>query len=115
MKKTKILGIGNSDKFNYLIIKKRKDFLEFINELFVAAEERFEIPIYKDIEGTKKRNIMKSLDNYESYLGDELNVFIFYGKTKVSITYQTSQARKKRIMKKLGELGNFIKPHSTKK
>jgi len=115
MKKTQILGIANSGEFSYLIVKKRKDFLEFINELFTVAEERFEIPIYQDIEQTKKRNIMKSLDSYESYLGDKINVSIFYGKNKVFIAYSSSLANRKKIMRKLEELGSFIKPVSTKK
>ena len=81
----------------------------------VLNKERFEIPIYQDIEQTKKRNIMKSLDSYESYLGDKINVSIFYGKNKVFIAYSSSLANRKKIMRKLEELGSFIKPVSTKK
>jgi len=80
MKKTKVISIANHGKFNHLMIEKQSNFFDFINSLFVVADETVEIYKY---EGEEKRNIFNLIDKHEGFRSDDITIDIFYGKDRI--------------------------------
>jgi hypothetical protein len=114
-KKMKILGIGNSHEFNYLIIKKEEGFFEWLNELLVRSFGAIspDIVYYEEIKkGEKmvsvKKDIKKIVDIHEFYDSDAgVRVDLFFGKNKVFMTFCCSPERRKRFMYVLDGISEF--------
>jgi len=114
IKKTMIFAIGNHGNTNYLIIEKRKGFLEFINRLFANIDPEINMDYYltnyqKGNVKEKKINPLKYTDHHESRQSSKVRLDIFYGKKKIFLTIQTSEIVRSKIMNNLEKLSVFMK------
>ena len=115
MRKMKVLGMGNEDNFNYLIIKKSEGFFEWFNELLVEAFGGAENDVMycesRDKDGkiiNEKRDVNDETDTHEYYpTNDGIRVDVFYGKEKVFLTFNCSLDKRGKFMKKLEEISDF--------
>lgn len=114
IKKTIIFGIGNHENVNYLIVEKRKDFLEFINRLFASIDNKINMEYYltdytKGKIKETKINVLKYTDYHESRQSSKIKLDIFYGKRRIFLTIQTSESTRSKLMNKLEDLATFTK------
>ena len=114
IKKTIIFGIGNHENVNYLIVEKRKDFLEFINRLFASIDNKINMEYYltdytKGKIKETKINELKYTDYHESRQSSKIKLDIFYGKRRIFLTIQTSESTRSKLMNKLEDLATFTK------
>ena len=114
--KIKILGIGNKEKYNYIIIKKNKHFFKWLYNILQNAfdyvpdldKEEYIDKNNKFI--SKKKNITNYFDKHESHEFNNARIDIFYGKEKIFLTIITSLKNRKKIMDNLEKYSEFIKP-----
>ncbi len=112
MKKVKIHGIGNQEEFNYLIIKKDKNFFEFLEQWIAES-----FPNKYTIETTtherskdgklKKINPKRYKDVHETYRDEDLRIDAFFGKTKIFLTIYTPLKNRKKLMQKIEKFAEF--------
>jgi hypothetical protein len=115
MKKIKVLGIGNKEEFNWIIVKKDKDFFEWLNKVLtesfghVSPDVNFYDRItVKNKVVTKKKEIEYYADLHEYYdAEDKTRIDLFYGKEKVFITILASLDNRKRLMENLEKFSEF--------
>lgn len=116
MDKVKITGIRNKDKFNYLIVKKRKSFFEWLcNVLYNSFESVPDVDVkeyvdYNDKFVSNKKKIKDYTDKHEIYEADsrDTRIDIFYRKNKVFLTIQTSLEKREKLMDNLEKYSNFV-------
>lgn len=115
MGKTKILGIANRGEFNYIMVRKNKDFFSWLRKVMYNSFEGVPdlgVKEWTDKEGnlnTQKKKIDKCVDEHESHeCGDETKIDIFYGKEKVFIIVITSLQKRKKLMNNLDKYSEFL-------
>ena len=114
IKKLKILGIGNENEFNYLIIKKEKNFFELIEEWIYKSfpgEYFSDISKYSDEKNNyepKKKNIKDYEEVHESYGKEGIRFDAFFSETKIFLTIYTSLENRKKLMDNLEEYCEFF-------
>ena len=116
MKKMKILGIGNSGRFNYLIIKKEEGFLQWLNELLNLGIKNFiaDVEYYsneKDNYNKTLKKLSKLSDCHEVYeeASGKRRVDVFYGNKRVFISIILPESQRKKLMDKLEEISIWAK------
>ena len=110
----KVLGIGNSEEFNYLIVKKEEGFFEWLND-FLCKGFGGASPSVKYYEDTKdgetfnvKKVVKNEIDIHEYYdTESEVRVDLFYGKDAVFLTFFCSAEKRKVAMKVLEKISEF--------
>ncbi len=115
MKKTTILGMGNENNLNYLIVKKEEDFFNWLKELFASIEkdmrgENVTIREFVDKNEkfiSKKKKIKDFTDIHEYYNMGGIRFDIFYGSKKVFIIFNCSDNQRRRLMNKLEKISKF--------
>lgn len=122
MEKVKILGTGNfqeknQDSYNYFIVKKNKDFFEWLadllGEVFKTSEVDYDYVGKNYIK--RKKNIKNFIDKHENYYGNDIEgrnnvrIDVFYGKDKAFIVLNMSLKIRKKFMKKLDEISVWVK------
>jgi hypothetical protein len=115
MKKVKILGVGNQGKFNYLILEKNNDFLKWLSAILLTGLGiNDDVMYYEYVNKSKrirrKKNIMRMIDEHESYQDEKSMVEVFYGKNKVFMSIYTSLENRKKLMDELYHLSVWKKP-----
>jgi len=116
MNKMTILGIGNSGNYNYLVIKKGKGFLEWLDILLNQGIDGFyaDVEYYlserKNYEKIKKK-IADLKDNHESYTSanGKIHVDVFYGEKRVFLSLILPLKKRKKLMNKLEEISIWAK------
>ena len=114
IKKLKILGIGNENEFNYLIIKKEKNFFELIEEWIYKSfpgEYFSDISKYSDEKNNyepKKKNIKDYEEVHENYGKEGIRFDAFFSETKIFLTIYTSLENRKKLMDNLEEYCEFF-------
>lgn len=114
MERLKILGIGNEDEFNYLIIKKDKHFFELLESWIYKSfpgEYFSDISTYDDEKKnyeTKKKDIRKYNEVHETYGKERLRFDAFFGKTKIFLTIYTSLEKRRILMENMGKFAHFV-------
>ena len=115
MFKTKIVGIGNRGKYNYLIVNKSKDFFQWLNDFLYKSFGVHDVSYYEDYKNkkgewvSKKRRINSCKDLHESYNSNGVQVSVFYGNKKVFISIYCSLAKRKKFIKVISEISNWTK------
>jgi hypothetical protein len=116
MKKMKVLGSGNNDCFNYLIVEKEKEFLERLNELLFDSFS-LHLPEVMIVNTNKidrkfiseKIEVMDAVDIHECVgEDDETRVDVFYGNEKVFICFNCFLDKRKKFMDKLERISEFV-------
>jgi hypothetical protein len=115
MKKIKVLGIGNKEEFNWIIVKKDKDFFEWLNKVLTESFGSIspDIDFYdqitvKDKVVTRKKKIEDYTDLHEYYDAEgNTRMGLFYGKEKVFMTVFTSLKNRKKLMENLEKFSEF--------
>ena len=117
MKKATILGIGNQREYNYIIVKRQKNFFEWLKALlsvfnFRSVDEEEEVNSKGETIGMKKKDINEFSDRHESYwaVSKDTRADVFYGKDKIFIAIITPLKNKNKLMKKLNSISDFLKP-----
>jgi len=114
MEKVKILGVGNKEKLNFILVKKNKYFFEWLAMVFYNSFEGMPNVEYKEYTDKndnfirEKKKISKWIDKHETYDMDESRVEIFYGKEKVFIVIYTSLKNRRKLMKYLDKYSEFV-------
>lgn len=126
MKKVRVIGVGNEGRYNYIIVRKNKDFFKWLAELLGSNFGVDDVENYgyeQDKRGrwiNRKKNINHFVDKhegrYEGYSGhkDNSRIDVFYGKNDVFIVIDMSLQKRKKFMKKLNEISIWIKPKKPK-
>ena len=116
MKKIKLIGIGNQDKYNFIIVEKSPDFFNWIGNLlyptFGKGLPDFTYLERVDNEGEvirENKNINDYTDYHENLFSNKDRVDVFYGKSKIFITIYTDLSKREKLMKTLGEITTFSK------
>ena len=122
MKKLKICGMGNEDKFNYLILDKNPSFFDILSSLLYKAFEIGDDSIVYDEYMNKnddfvrrKKNINNFVDKYERFKNKQARVEIFYGKRKIFISVYTSLEKRKKFLDLLEDVSIWKKPEKLSK
>lgn len=108
-------SIGNSEKFNYYILKKDKDLLKDLDKLFKDLNifSNFSVDEKKDKKGEVKlypRNIFKLRDIHEGFEGGNKRVDIFYGSKRIYLTLICNQELRKKFNEELSKITKMVKP-----
>ncbi|MBI2583302.1 MAG: hypothetical protein HYW25_01420 [Candidatus Aenigmarchaeota archaeon] len=122
--KATILGAGNADAFNYLIVRKNKHFFPWLKTFFEMAfgyggMVDVKYSDYKEGEDidTVEKKVEDFVDRHESYTGATrehihqtgTRIDIFYGKDKVFIVILTNPENRQRFLKVLKKISVWKK------
>lgn len=101
-----IVEIGNYDNFNYLVIKKHKNFFDIFTKIL---EELFDSPPSVHLWGNEdsKKNIHECVDKHESINMEDVRIDIFYGKDKIFLTFVCDIKKRKKILDKIFEFSDM--------
>lgn len=102
MERINIIGMGNYNNFNYLIIKKHENFSEIFTKVL---ESSFKYPpsIHSGGLEVANRNINKHIDQHESIDIENTRIDLFYGKEVIFLTFICSAKKRKAILDKFSE------------
>ena len=115
MRKINVLGLGNQEEINWIIVKKEDGFFEWLNKILIETfgsvspdVEYEETSSKKDKVITRKMKIEDCTDIHEYYdAEDNSRIDVFYGKEKVFIMVFTSLKNRKNLIKNLDKFSEF--------
>ena len=116
MLKARIIGMGNECNFNYVIVRKNKDFFKWLSTLLkdsfdISYGVEYEEP-HEDKNGgwiNRKKQIRYFVDKNETYRDKKSRIDIFYGKDKVFITINTSLSKRRKFIENLKKISIWKK------
>jgi hypothetical protein len=119
MKKIKLVGIGNQDKYNFYIFEKKQEVVEALSKILSEIFQR-DIDLYssehqnkkgKWIAG-KKINFERKKDEHINLDVEEPRIDIFFGDKKFFVSIICSQKLREKFNEELGKITFMDKPKS---
>lgn len=113
--KTKIVGMGNEEDINFIIVYKNKYFFEWLAEFMLKSFGMSNYNVIGESECRrgdwidKKKQIKNFTDRHEIYKNKNARVDVFYGKRKVFIMINTPLKNKKKFGEVLGKISIWKK------
>jgi hypothetical protein len=120
MKKIKLYGIGNFEKFNYYIFDKKQEVVEIISKLLYNT-----LGLRLDLHEEKEdgKNIIQKEINFEKLddehqeiwaIGKNERADIFYGNKKIFLSIYCSLKFRAKFNERLKEISLMLKPKKFK-
>lgn len=115
----KVYGMGSQGDFNYIVVKKEKQFFYTLEEMLNSTFGGFpHISFDYDKNDMEiEKDISKYIDKHEFYYsGDkDIRVDVFFGHSKIFIIVRLSLENRKKFIKALEKYAHFIEPKERKR